>query len=479
MTELGALNRGLVTDVATYVGSWIGWRRQISDIPGVQVAVLHDNEIVFTSGYGMADLNSRVPVTNQTRFRVASHSKMFTALAVMRLREQGVLRLDDPLNQWVPDVPDPLGKVTIRELMGHQGGVIRDGDNGNFWQLYQPFPSHEQWPQVLGNEAATYPANTEFKYSNIGYGLLGRVIEAATHTSYAQHITEAIIQPLGLANTTPDYTPEHSQSLATGYSQSSPHLPRRSFEHIATGTLASATGAISTAEDLCRFAASLFSERTRLISGESRRLLHRHESTPAGHPTTYGLGFTRYTVNDRQLVGHSGGFPGFVTQTMWDPDKRLAISVMTNTVCVAANDFTSAFFRLLDLAGKDEQAWHRHHRAAPDVETAMLDQWCGRYTNIWGTVDLARFGNRVFVLFPDESDPASTGAPLRMLDSTHAVLPTSNGYGAIGETVQLLLDDGQVIGLDGPCHSTYLPWEVYREQLKRTDQVRQGWQNPS
>jgi len=168
-------------------------------VPGVQAAVLTEGTVALSSAYGVADLATGTPLTPSHLFHVASHSKTFTATVVHQLAEAGRLRLDDPVGQWLPDLDgSPVAAVTLRALLCHGGGVVRDGRDGDFWALHRAFPDAAGLVAVARDEGAVLPANERFKYSNIGYSLLGLVIEAVTSRPYAEVVRDQVIGRLGL-----------------------------------------------------------------------------------------------------------------------------------------------------------------------------------------------------------------------------------------------------------------------------------------
>src|SRR5690349_20803307 len=139
-------------------------------------------------GLRHAQLDPPVAMTAEHVFRVASHSKMFTATAIMQLVEQGKLRLDDRAAAYVSWLNSD---ATLRQLLNHAGGVIRDGLDADFWRVEQPFPDVEML-RALAPDAGILPPNTAFKYSNIGFGLLGQVVEAVSGVTYNQYVQEHI-----------------------------------------------------------------------------------------------------------------------------------------------------------------------------------------------------------------------------------------------------------------------------------------------
>ena len=181
---------------APYLESWLEHQRRRLRVPGVQAAVRVGGRLVLDTALGVADLGTGAPLTPGHLFRIASHSKTFTATAVLQLVEAGRLRLDDPIAAHVPALAGTgLAEVTVRELLGHQGGVVRDGRDNDHWQLLQPFPDVDRLTGIAVDEGTVLGRNEHFKYSNIGYSLLGLAVEEVTGTTYGEHVTSSTARP--------------------------------------------------------------------------------------------------------------------------------------------------------------------------------------------------------------------------------------------------------------------------------------------
>lgn len=254
------LDRAAVVDACTYFEQFLAFRQEFERVPGIQAAVLHDGDVVMSSAHGLADIDAGIALTTAHRFRIASHSKTFTATAVVRLAELGVLRLDDTVGQWLGELAgSPLAGVTLRELLAHGGGVIRDGTDGDHWQLARAFPDGDGLVAIAADaDAAVLARNERFKYSNVGFSLLGAVIEAAAGERYRDHVQAALLDPLGLSTTSPEIDLAAASDHAVGYTGFAAVGRRMPFDHIATGAMAAATGFSSTATDVVRWAAAHF-----------------------------------------------------------------------------------------------------------------------------------------------------------------------------------------------------------------------------
>ncbi|WP_407320642.1 serine hydrolase domain-containing protein [Isoptericola halotolerans] len=433
------------TDLNTsYLGDWVMTRAALARVPGVQYAVLVDDEVVLDGAWGVTDLTSGSPLRPDHLFRVASHSKTFTATAVARLVERGEMRLDAPLGSFVPELDGaPVGEVTVREALGHTGGVRRDGQDADFWQLGAPFPDRARLLDEVLTGGDVLARGEAFKYSNLAYGLLGLAVEAVTGTPYAEHVRSDLLDPLGLTDTHPELEESLERRAVVGHSAptlAEPGLPARFADGrlpvaaTTTGALAAATGFCSTAHDLVRWAAA-HGEGSGLLGPTMRRLLQRAESVverPGAPRREYGLGFEAREIAGHRVVGHSGGFPGQITRTWFDPRRRIAVAVLTNAVDGPADQIASGLFALVSTALPDDGG-------TADVEHGDLDRWTGRFANLWGMVDVARLGERLWLIDPRQADPF-VGAERLTVDGTVLRPEVHDGFGPVGEPIEVLRD---------------------------------------
>ncbi|MCZ2812609.1 serine hydrolase [Modestobacter sp. VKM Ac-2979] len=460
----------VATAAAGHLESWLDHQRRRLRVPGVQAAVRVGGELVLDTALGVADVDSGAPLTPGHLFRIASHSKTFTATAVLQLVEAGRLRLDDPIGQWVAALEgSAVAAVTVRELLGHQGGVIRDGRDNDHWQLGQPFPDAELLLRIAVEEGAVLERNEHFKYSNIGYSLLGLAIEAVTGTSYAEHVQRAVVDPLGLVDTGPEWSPARAGEHAAGHTGLlDGEDTRLTIPAVDTRAMAAATGFWSTARDLTAFGAALTSGDARLLREDTKRLMRRPESEIRAHgapPRHYGLGLDLRTQGERRLVGHSGGFPGHITRTWIDPEAHVVVSVLTNAVDGPADVLARGLFGLLDLALAAPAD-------VPQPPATELARYAGRFVNLWGATDVALLGGRLVLLHPSAPEPAEEHLELTVEGPDTLRQEAVAGFGAAGETVEYTwADDGTAAAVRLGGISAW-PAEVFRAQ--RAAQVRAG-----
>src|SRR5258708_21451752 len=186
-----------------YIPGWLEFQMRQSEQLGCVVAVAQRGRIVFEQAFGHADLAQGIKLTPRHRFRVASHSKSFTACGIMKLRERGKLRFDDAVGQYIGDLHKAVAQVTIAQLLSHSAGIVRDGADSGHWQERRRFPDVEQIRADLG-AGTTIEANTRFKYSNYGYGPAGLVSEAGIGVGELARVRRRMVEPARRTQTEPD-----------------------------------------------------------------------------------------------------------------------------------------------------------------------------------------------------------------------------------------------------------------------------------
>ena len=413
-----------------YVPQWLEFQLRALDRPGCSVAIMHRGQLVFERAFGSADLGTGAKLTPRHRFRVASHSKSFTAAAILKLREQGKLRLDDPVGCYVEGLHRDIAAATIQQLLSHSAGIIRDGFDGGQWTDRRPFLSAAEIRKDLRGKPVI-EANTRFKYSNHGYALLGLAMEQITGDSYAVWMKREIVDAAGLTETRPDMPLPKVVRLASGHSGKL-LLGRRVIipGRNPTNALAPATGFVSTAADMARFYAQLSPKaKTSILSVPSRREMVRRQwrDESAAIESYYGLGVGSGALNGWDWFGHGGGFQGFITRTAVFHSQDIAISVLTNSTDGLAGPWLDGIVHIL-------QGFQKHGAPTPRVRP-----WAGRWWSPWGgAVDMLPMGNRVLAATPAFFNPLLDASELELTGRDRAKIVKANGTASHGESVRLL-----------------------------------------
>ena len=459
MTPTPPSRRDLLSTLRDPIVQWIEGQALTRGATGVQFAVGYRGELLFEHAWGLANVETGDALTPDHLFRIASHSKTFTAVAVMRLVEDGLVRLDDRAAAHVAELGDaPIGEATVRELLGHQAGTIRDSSDGDFWQHAFPFPGRDQLVRILREEGRVFAPNEHFKYSNIGYGLLGLIIEAVTGESYDDATRRLIVEPLGLTDAGSEYEPSRASDYAAGHTaRIVAGQPRAVIPHVDTRALASATGWYSTARDLVRYGfAHVLGDET-VLTDASKRVMQREESrfTARDRPEArYGLGLDLAKVADREVVGHSGGYPGHITRTWIDPVDGLVVTVLTNDLDGLAGTLAAGVLQLITLAT----------RAADDEPAPAELRFTGRFAGTWGAYDVVDLGGTLHALSLRAPDPFSGATRLVPRDG-RLVIEEEPSFAEAGEPVSVVRGD------DGDIESIRLgamtAWPIERFDLSR------------
>ena len=422
-----------------YIPRWVAFQMRATGQPGCSLAIVHKGALVHESAYGHADLAGKIKLTPRHRFRVASHSKSFTAAGIMKLREHGKLRLDDPVGRYVTGLNPAMAGVTIGQLLSHSAGIIRDGLDSGQWQDDRPFLNEHELRADLADQPIL-PPSSRFKYSNHGFGLAGLVIEAVTGERYNAWIAREIIAASRLGETSPDTPIPADAPFVRGHSSPMP-LGRRVVipGENPTHALASATGFVSTAADLARFYAGLIPDAPEtVLSAASRREMIRRQwrELHSSVERWYGLGIVSGTLAGWDWFGHTGGFQGYITRSIAIPAEDLAISVLTNASDGISHGIVDGALQVLAAFRKN---------GAPSREAAL---WTGRWWTLWGATDLVPMGDKVMVANPALINPlldASEITPARHVnkpgaDARLGTVTLSGGFGKHGEPARLVLD---------------------------------------
>jgi CubicO group peptidase (beta-lactamase class C family) len=409
-----------------YIPRWLEFQMRLHQQPGCVLALAHRGRIVLDQAFGYADAVKRTALTPRHLFRVASHSKSFTAAGIMKLREQKKLRLEDRVGRYIDGLHPALARATIAQLLSHSAGVVRDGPDSGQFHDRRPFLGEAELRAQL-KAPPILKRNTRFKYSNHGYALLGLVIEAVSGESYRSCIEREIVAAAGLEETFADTPLPRGTALARGHSGELP-LGRRVVipGDYPTNAIAPAGGFVSSARDTARFFAQLAPKaKESILSLASRRqMIRRRWRDPhSSIERHYGLGIISGSLAGWDWFGHSGGLQGYITRTVVLGDEEIAVSVFTNSIDGLAHFWVDGAIHIL-------RAFSQH--GAP---TRRLRDWTGRWWSLWGAIDLVPTAAKVLVATPAYFNPFMDAAEIK---NRRIVL--AGGYASHGEPARLVRD---------------------------------------
>ena len=441
------MNRQALERAISFIDTWLPYRFERLEMPGFVVAIAHDNEILFEKAFGLANIERGTPMSTDHIFRIASHSKTFAATAIMQLAEKKLLNIDECVVNYVPWIRehrDPrINNVTIRQLMTHSAGIIRDGLNANYWALAESFWTEQQFKEELLKALLVFDNNRQMKYSNVGYTLLGTVIEQVSGQSFKSYVQANIIEPLNLEQTGPDYDEAMLDKSVTGYSRRDVEKQRLPLtQKIDTMAMSSATGFYSTAADMCKYFAAHFVGSGKLISDESKKEMQRPQWAVQNslERESYGLGFCLVNAGARKTFGHGGGFPGQITRSLCDPKDKLIVIVLTNCIDGEAKTMAKGIYAVIDQFVKSAQ-----HKDNASLE--QLRRFQGRFMNLWSELDIVENGGNLLAVHPNSWTPFGKDQDIEKLvrvDDCTLKVEYADGYSAEGETVKYEFEDSLV-----------------------------------
>jgi CubicO group peptidase (beta-lactamase class C family) len=292
-------------------------------LTSVSAAAVCDGEIVWAESVGRANAESGEEATPDHQYRVASITKTVTAVGVMRLRDEGNLTLDDPLDEHVPGA---AYKPTIRGLLSHLSGLQREVP-GQVWETLE-MPTREELLPRLAEAEQVLPAAAYWHYSNLAYALIGEVVAQVTGGSAEDYLDEHVLGPVGMTRTT--WTAE--EPAAVGYLVH-PFADVARREPVIEGrAVAPAADLWSTPSDLCRWAAFIANPNPAVLSPDTVEEMRTFQSMVdlTKWRLGYGLGFALYRIEDDVFVGHDGAHAGFLGHVSCLPAKRTGAAVLTN-----------------------------------------------------------------------------------------------------------------------------------------------------
>ena len=319
------------SDLTTEMDAYLQAHHELGRFLG-SVIVVRDGETLFTNGYGMASLEHQVTNSPQTKFRIGSITKQFTAAAILQLQDRGQLDVQEPVTTYLPDYPNG-DRITLHHLLTHTAGIPN----------LTNFPDYVEWmrlPTTLEGQMARFQdmplefePGAQYSYSNSGYILLTQIIETVSGQSYDQYLKDHLFQPLGMENTGYEMPLAVIDGLANGYQFTGESYQQAEYINMAVPQ--GAGGLYSTVADLAQWHEFLFNNAKRdttvLSDGAIAAMTFPHvlmdEDTPS---LFYGYGLVISEQGENRYIAHGGGINGFVTNLGSIPDLGITIAVLSN-----------------------------------------------------------------------------------------------------------------------------------------------------
>jgi CubicO group peptidase (beta-lactamase class C family) len=341
--------------------------------PGAVLGVIIDGELVWVKAAGVRETTNNAPVTPETVFRIASMTKSFTAMSILKLRDEGKLSLEDPVSRYIPEIaglPYPTSDsqaLNIRHLLTHSEGFPEDNPWGDR-QLAQSDKTIREWMRA-GIPFSSSPG-TIFEYSNYGFAMLGQIVAKASGRPYEDYVRDNILKPLGMNASTFEMSAVPREHIALGYRrEDSAWKPEPILAH---GSFGAMGGLWTNAHDLARYVAFLMSafpprdepDRGPVKRSSAREMQQIWRASPSSafRPTVdaplqmasggygYGIGVS-YDCRYNQYAGHGGGLPGYGSLMRWLPEHGVGLIGMANQTYQGFNNLFNDTLAALNRTG--------------------------------------------------------------------------------------------------------------------------------
>lgn len=381
-------------------------------MPGLSVAIVH-GDFRWSRGFGFADLENQVPATADSSYRMASVTKPMTAVAVLRLADEGKIDLDAEVQKYAPFFPRKKFPITVRQLLDHQSGISHYRNYNKEGRIKDPKTTREAIAIFAGFDLVNEPG-TKFLYSSYGYNLLGVIIEEATRQSFATYMTENVWKPLGMTSTLMDDPRAIIPHRVDGYVLDPQRKLQRS-EYVDVSSRFGGGGTRSTVGDMVRLMEGLAAGK--VLKPETRELAWSMQPTRNQILTRYGLGFGVYSRNGRYVIAHSGSQQETRTALTYIPRAGLIVALASNFEDADLDPFEEKLIQL--FLGDPAPV---NVRAANDADARAWEALESTYTD--GLAYYDRYGRAM------TTDPRELAEAFRYFHSSLTLEPKMVAEGA-------------------------------------------------
>ncbi len=406
-------------DTATKLAEYMNAQLQVNKFSG-SVLVAREGKVLFANGYGMANLEHKIPNTTATKFRLGSITKQFTAAAILQLQEKKKLNVEDPVCKFVDKCPKAWAPITIHHLLTHSSGIPNFTSFPDYQKTMMLSSPPEKTLERFLEKPLDFTPGERFSYSNSGYVLLGLIIEKVAGQPYDKYLRENIFNPLGMHDTGYDWSETVIPARASGYER----RPGSTFANATflDMTIPHAAGALySTVEDFVKWEQALWSEKV-LTKASLDAMFKPFRGT-------YAYGWNVRESAGRKVISHGGGIDGFNTQFMRYPDDKLIVVAFSNVQGTAvgrvAQDLAAIVLGLPYELPKE--------RIEVAVDPKILDTYAGRYElSPTLSITISREGEGLVVQLTGQSKlqmfpESETKFFLRAVDAQISFVKDANG----------------------------------------------------
>lgn len=297
-----------------------------TDQPGAAALVAIDGEIVYEKGFGLANIELKVPIKPEMVFEIGSITKQFTAVAILMLVEEGKLSLDDEITKFLPDYPTKDHKITLHHLLTHTSGIKSYTSMESWAKLWRKDVTPLELVDIFKDEPMDFEPGEQFLYNNSAYFILGYIIEKASGLTYQDYIQQKIFEPVGMTSSYYGSAQKIIPNRATGYQKTDEII---NAEYLSMSHPYAAGSLMSTVGDLFKWNQAIRSNK--LISAASTEKAFTDYELNNGEKVGYGYGWFLSEINGSPTKEHGGGIFGYVTNSIYLPEENVFVAVLSNT----------------------------------------------------------------------------------------------------------------------------------------------------
>ena len=380
------------------------------DTPGAAVIIIQDGKVLLKKGYGLANLETKRPITPDTAFLLASVTKQFTAMAIMMLGERGMLKYEDPLSKFFPEFPPYAEKITVRHLLNHTAGFpeyddlwVQSGRVDHNWprssttkpSSFEP-TSKDVLKLLAQQNGLEFTPGQKWKYSNSGYVILAQIVEKVSGKSFSQFLRENIFRPLGMNRSLLyDEARPRVSNVATSYTREAGAY--RDIDYTPFNAIYGEDNIYSTVEDMYKWDQALYTER--LVRSSTLKEAFTPGKLNDGEVTSYGFGWGIGTFLGLDVVRHSGSWLGFHNFILRFPNQRFTVVVLSNVSQLEPAMMASKISKIY-LADK------MTFPTARKLDSDLLRDYVGKYEFAPGVIAEVTLENGMVWIKPPDQERA-------------------------------------------------------------------------
>jgi len=352
---------------------------KIKDFNGTML-VMQKGKVMYKKAFGMADREWNMSNTVDTKFRIGSLTKQFTAACMLQVAEQGKLSLDDKLSKYIPDYPKG-DSITIHMLLNHTSGITNYTNLPDFWPKAILPLSTDSMIALFKNKPLDFSPGTQWNYSNSGFFLLGVIIEKVSKKTFNDYLLENIIKKLALKNTMLDNLDSVLTFRAKGYEKNRQGVWQHAMQISMEGPY-SAGAIVSTVDDLYYWTKALHNNQV-LSAASTKKML-----TPYKEDYGYGIGIDSLKAHKR--VSHNGGIPGFASYLSYFPDDDICVAIISNN-----GSNSTAIGIALESILFNLPVLIPYNPKEVKIDTAVMNNYLGKYIAT-GPIEIIRKNGKLF-----------------------------------------------------------------------------------